>query len=70
MLGAFLAVFVSRGLGFEFGGWLLIHGVDRALRHHARPARRASGSAGALAFPGDRTRLDAAAERRPLGRAG
>ena len=27
ILGAFLALFVSRGLGVELGGWLLIHGV-------------------------------------------
>ena len=27
MLGAFLALFVQHGLGFEVGGWLMIHGV-------------------------------------------
>src|SRR3546814_11533140 len=27
MLGAFFAVFVPKGLGGEFGGWLLIHGT-------------------------------------------
>ena len=26
-LGAFLALFISRGLGWEIGGWLMIHGV-------------------------------------------
>lgn len=27
MLGAFLSLFISRGLGIEAGGWLFIHGV-------------------------------------------
>ena len=27
MVGAFLALFVQRGLGFQLGGWLFIHGV-------------------------------------------
>src|SRR5258708_28261984 len=27
-LGAFFAVFVSHGLGFELGGWVFIHGVS------------------------------------------
>ena len=26
-VGAFVALYASRGLGFELGGWLLIHGV-------------------------------------------
>ena len=61
MLGAFFALFVSKGLGVELGGWLLIHGVTELL------AISLAGGAGlhigrAVAFPGRRTRLDAAAE--------
>lgn len=59
-LGAFLAVFVSHGLGYDAGGWLLIHGVTELF------ATVLAGAAGmrigwAIAFPGQRTRLDAAA---------
>jgi uncharacterized membrane protein SpoIIM required for sporulation len=59
-LGAFLAVFVSHGLGYEAGGWLLIHGVTEL------SATILAGAAGmkigwSIAFPGDKTRLDAAA---------
>lgn len=61
MLGAFVALFASRGLGFELGGWLLIHGVTELF------AVILAGAAGlrigwAIAFPGALTRL-AAAER-------
>jgi uncharacterized membrane protein SpoIIM required for sporulation len=57
-LGAFVALFASRGLGMEAGGWLLIHGVTELF------AIVLAGAAGlhvgmAMAFPGDRTRLDA-----------
>ena len=60
MMGAFLALFVSKGLGFEVGGWLGIHGVTENF------AILLAGAAGfhigwATAFPGERTRLDAAA---------
>jgi uncharacterized membrane protein SpoIIM required for sporulation len=60
MLGAFLAVFAARGLGFEATGWLLIHGVTELF------AVTLAGACGlaigwAVAFPGDRTRVDAAA---------
>jgi len=60
VLGAFLAVFISHGLGYEAGGWLLIHGVTEL------GATVLAGAGGmkmgwAVAFPGDRTRLDAAA---------
>jgi uncharacterized membrane protein SpoIIM required for sporulation len=60
-LGAFMALFVSRGLGVEFSGWLMIHGVTELL------AIAIAGGAGlhvgrAIAFPGRRTRLEAAAE--------
>jgi uncharacterized membrane protein SpoIIM required for sporulation len=58
VLGAFLAVFVQHGLGVEVGGWLMIHGVTELF------ATVLAGAAGfrigwSLAFPGDRTRLEA-----------
>lgn len=58
-LGAFFALFASRGLGFELGGWLLIHGVTELF------AVILAGAAGlrigwAVAFPGQERRLDAA----------
>ena len=61
VLGAFVQLFVSRGLGVEVGGWLLIHGVTELW------AVTLAGAAGmsigrALAYPGRRTRLEAAAE--------
>jgi uncharacterized membrane protein SpoIIM required for sporulation len=60
MLGAFLALFVSHGLGVEAGGWLSIHGVTEIF------AIVLAGAAGfrigtATAYPGDLTRLEAAA---------
>lgn len=60
-LGAMVAVFVAKGLGPEFTGWLMIHGVTELL------AVILAGAAGfriglAVAFPGDRGRLEAAAE--------
>lgn len=60
-LGAFFTLFASRGLGFEAGGWLLIHGVTELF------AVALAGAAGfkigwAVAFPGERRRLDAIAE--------
>jgi len=60
MLGAFLQIFISHGLGYEAGGWLMIHGVTEL------SATVLAGAGGmkmgwAVAFPGDRTRLDAAA---------
>ena len=60
MLGAFLALFASRGLGVEAGGWLMIHGVTELF------AVTLAGAAGlslgwSVAFPGQRTRVDAAA---------
>jgi uncharacterized membrane protein SpoIIM required for sporulation len=59
ILGAFFALYVSRGLGVELGGWLLIHGVTELF------AVTLAGAAGmrigwALAFPGKETRLEAA----------
>lgn len=60
-LGAFFALLASRGLGFELGGWLLIHGVTELF------AVILAGAAGlkigwAVAFPGQKRRLDAAVE--------
>ncbi|WP_292228871.1 stage II sporulation protein M [Brevundimonas sp.] len=60
-LGAFVALFATRGLGVEVGGWLLIHGVTELF------AVILAGAAGfrigwAVAFPGQRRRLDAAVE--------
>lgn len=61
ILGAYIAVFWSKGLGFEFIGWLLIHGVTELY------AIILSGAAGfmiggKLAFPGEKRRVDAVAE--------
>ena len=60
MLGAFLALFASHGLGFELGGWLIIHGSTEIF------AIVLAGAAGlkigwAVVFPGEAGRLDAAA---------
>lgn len=58
MIGAFVALFVSRGLGVELGGWLMIHGTTELF------AIALAGAAGfrlgwTLAFPGNRSRVDA-----------
>src|SRR5262249_47318138 len=60
MAGAFIAVFVSHGLGVEFGGWVLIHGTTDVF------AIALAGAAGfrigwTLAFPGEHSRIDALA---------
>lgn len=60
-LGAMLAVFSAKGLGFDFGGWLFIHGTTELF------AAALSGAAGlrigaAVVFPGARGRLQAASE--------
>jgi uncharacterized membrane protein SpoIIM required for sporulation len=56
MLGAFVALYASRGLGLDLGGWLLIHGVTELL---AIILCGAAGLAlgGAIAFPGAHSRL-------------
>jgi uncharacterized membrane protein SpoIIM required for sporulation len=59
MLGAFFALYASRGLGFQLGGWLFIHGATELF------ALVLSGAAGfrigwAVAFPGGRSRVEAA----------
>jgi uncharacterized membrane protein SpoIIM required for sporulation len=61
MLGAFLELFASRGLGVNIVGWLFIHGVTELF------AVTLAGAAGfhigwAVAFPGDRRRVDAAVD--------
>jgi uncharacterized membrane protein SpoIIM required for sporulation len=62
MLGTFFALYASRGLGFELGGWLIIHGGTELL------AVALCGGAGlaiadAFLFPGQKTRLQSLAER-------
>lgn len=57
MLGAFLAVFAAKGLGFQAAGWLTIHGTTEIF------AIVLSGAAGfrigtAIAFPGRAARTD------------
>ncbi|GAA0324465.1 stage II sporulation protein M [Sphingomonas oligophenolica] len=59
MLGAFMAVFVPKGLGWNLGGWLIIHGTTEIF------AIILSGAAGfrigmAIAFPGRISRGDSA----------
>lgn len=61
MLGALLAVYAKHGLGWQLMAWLAIHGVTEIW------AIVISAGAGvrigwALAFPGDRTRLQAVSE--------
>lgn len=61
MMGAFLAAFGSKGLGFEAGGWLIIHGATEL------SAVVLAGAAGlkigwTLAFPGDLSRPAAMAQ--------
>lgn len=59
-LGAFMALYAGRGLGIDLGGWLFVHGVTELL------AIILAGAGGfhigtAIAVPGRRTRLEAAA---------
>ncbi len=59
MLGGFIALYAAKGLGFEIGGWLIIHGATEIF------AIILAGAAGmkigwAVAFPGHRSRLHAA----------
>lgn len=61
MMGAFLAAFGMKGLGFEAGGWLIIHGATEI------SAVVLAGAAGlrigwTLAFPGDLSRPAAMAQ--------
>ena len=61
VLGAFVALYAGRGLGFEVGGWLLIHGVTEIF------AIILAGAAGlkigwSIVSPGMASRLSAAAD--------
>lgn len=61
MAGAFLALFIARGLGVPFGAWMLIHGVTELF------AVTLAGAAGfrigwGIAFPGRKSRMTAATE--------
>lgn len=61
MLGAFFAIFAAKGLAFNVAGWLMIHGTTEIF------AICISGAAGirigtAIAFPGQKSRADAAVE--------
>jgi uncharacterized membrane protein SpoIIM required for sporulation len=61
MLGAFVAIFYSHGLLVPFGGWTMIHGITELF------AVTLAGAAGIrigwkLAFPGEKSRLAAAAD--------
>lgn len=56
-IGAFIAVFASKGLGFEIGGWLAIHGTTELF------AIALAGAGGvligrAVAFPGEMSRME------------
>jgi len=59
VLGAFVALFFERGLGLEVLGWLLIHGVTELF---AIVLAGAAGFVigGAVAFPGEQTRMASA----------
>lgn len=59
MIGSMYAVFWDKGLGYEFTGWLMIHGVTELF---AIVLAGAAGFVigGAVAFPGGRTRLASA----------
>jgi uncharacterized membrane protein SpoIIM required for sporulation len=57
-MGAFFALYASRGLGVELGGWLFIHGTTEIF------AAVLSGAAGlriarAVGFPGEASRVEA-----------
>ncbi|TRD11767.1 stage II sporulation protein M [Erythrobacter insulae] len=61
MLGAMVWLFASAGLGWEFGAWLSVHGTTELF------GILLSGAAGlhigrSMAFPGERSILDAASE--------
>jgi uncharacterized membrane protein SpoIIM required for sporulation len=59
ILGAFVALFVARGLGMELGGWLMVHGTTEIF------AIILAGAAGlrigwSVVFPGRLSRLNSA----------
>jgi len=61
-IGCFYALFWSRGLGYEVTGWLMIHGVTELF---AIVLAGAAGLVigGAVAFPGEKSRLASARDR-------
>ena len=61
MLGAFVSLYVSHGLGLDIGAWLIIHGSTELL---AIAIAGGAGFAigGAVLFPGGKTRLAALAD--------
>lgn len=61
ILGSFIAIFSDKSLGFEVGGWLIIHGATEVF------AIILAGAAGmhigkAVAFPGELTRTESASK--------
>ena len=61
VLGSFIAMFVEKDLGFEVGGWLIIHGATEIF------AIILAGAAGmhigkAVAFPGELSRTESASK--------
>lgn len=61
ILGSFIAIFSEKGLGFEVGGWLIIHGATEIF------AIILAGAAGmhigkAVAFPGELSRTESASK--------
>jgi len=61
VLGSFVAIFAEKDLGFEVGGWLIIHGATEIF------AIILAGAAGihigkAVAFPGELTRTESASK--------
>ena len=61
MIGAFIALYVQHGLGFELIGWLMIHGVTELFA--VTLAAAAGFKIGwTVAFPGERSRVDALAD--------
>ena len=62
VLGAFVALYVSRGLGVDLFGWLLPHGVTE-LSAFVLAGAGGLVLANALVFPGARPRLDNLRER-------
>ena len=68
MLGAFVQIYVAKGLGLELGGWLIIHGSTEIF------AIVLAGAAGfrigiAIAFPGRQSRMESAVAAGRLGAA-
>jgi uncharacterized membrane protein SpoIIM required for sporulation len=60
-LGAFMVIFVNKNLGFEAAGWLAIHGTTELFSIIISAACGFS-IGWSVAFPGERSRVDAAAD--------